>query len=264
MIDGLTIRYGNWRVGKADSICPVYSPTNPQRAVAAPELFHWKRSPALQSMVRAVLCSIALHAGGVALWMGLAPFQEGGGGLLPGPVSVTFRAVPVVSDFALSAGKEILPPNASPLPVNVPMAERVHEAVAGSGEQPAPEGIVREKQGVESIAETAASAGARYYRGTELTQRPRPLAQVSLSYPVSSDPADLARSGSIMLRLLIDDTGKVDQVLVEASDLPDVFQELAIQRFSQTRFSPGRIQEQAVRSQMRLEVTFQAAAMMSN
>ena len=257
MIDGLTLRHKDWLVSGAASFYPTRSLAKPRKAARVSELFCCARFSSSQSLVVAVLCSIVLHGGVLAFCQVMASSPAGGGGLLPGPVSVSLRSLPVVSDSVLSAGKEVSPVAAvyAP-PVDEPAVELTHQAVAGS--ELTDRGSATENVNVESVAEAPASSGMRYYRGSELTQRPRPLAQVDLSDPALSDPADVARSGSIMLRLLIDDTGKVDQVLVEASDLPDIFQELAIRRFSQTRFSPGMIQDQAVRSQMRLEVTFQA------
>jgi hypothetical protein len=60
------------------------------------------------------------------------------------------------------------------------------------------------------------------------------------------------------LTLLINDYGDVDQVIVEpfsmASDLPERLLADLKQRFLEARFTPGRLQNQAVRSQLRIRV----------
>jgi hypothetical protein len=60
------------------------------------------------------------------------------------------------------------------------------------------------------------------------------------------------------LTLLINDYGDVDQVIVEpfsmTSDLPERLLADLKQRFLEVRFSPGRLQNQAVRSQLRIRV----------
>jgi hypothetical protein len=96
----------------------------------------------------------------------------------------------------------------------------------------------------------------RYLKGSELTERPRPLEPVDVKYPESVALQDVDREGGVVLRLLIDETGEVDQALVESSDLPSIFGETAASSFSQIRFSPGRVAAAAVKSQMLVEVSF--------
>ena len=60
------------------------------------------------------------------------------------------------------------------------------------------------------------------------------------------------------LTLLINDYGDVDQVIVEpfsmASDLPERLLADLKQRFLEVRFTPGRLHNQSVRSQLRIRV----------
>jgi len=60
------------------------------------------------------------------------------------------------------------------------------------------------------------------------------------------------------LTLLINEYGDVDQVIIESfvktSDLPEQLLADLKQRFLEARFTPGRLQNQAVRSQLRIRV----------
>ncbi len=104
-------------------------------------------------------------------------------------------------------------------------------------------------------------AGSVYYKPSELTRRPRPAGEVTLSYPVFLPPVDVGRGGGVViLRVLIAETGVVDQVFVEFSDLPEAFQDEAVLRFAHARFLPGEIDDLAVKSQMRVEVILHPAA----
>lgn len=126
------------------------------------------------------------------------------------------------------------------------LAERTHSTQATS-DRALSEGSPVRKLDASSIV--------RYFKGSELTQRPRPIEPVELSYPPTPD-GDW--SGVLVLRLLISETGSVDQVIVETADLPAVFQDEAVMRFTKARFDPGRINGVEVKSQMRVEVTFSA------
>jgi protein TonB len=85
-----------------------------------------------------------------------------------------------------------------------------------------------------------------------LSVGPRPLNDIEPAYP---DAADL-RTGKVVLRLLIGETGHVDDVAVVRATPPGLFDASAIEAFSNARFSPGLAGGIAVKSQITVEVDF--------
>ena len=67
--------------------------------------------------------------------------------------------------------------------------------------------------------------------------------------------ADL-REGVVVLRLLISDTGQVDNVAVVRAEPAGVFEQAAIEAFAKARFSPGLAGGTPVKSQITVEVQF--------
>ena len=78
-----------------------------------------------------------------------------------------------------------------------------------------------------------------------------------------SDPPELlgrTETGTIILTLLIGANGAVDDAVVESSDLPDIFAQVARRDFLGMRFNPGVRNGQAVPSTMRVEMTIGSRA----
>ena len=94
---------------------------------------------------------------------------------------------------------------------------------------------------------------AYYFSATELDRKPYLLQDVNPSYPqrVTHQEAVL-----VQLRLLISASGRVDHAIVESLAVPMAFAEAAIDAFSDARFVPGLREQQAVPSQMRLELRY--------
>ena len=85
-----------------------------------------------------------------------------------------------------------------------------------------------------------------------LNPGPQPLDEIEPDYP---DPIYL-REGTVVLRLLIGDTGHVDNVAVVRSEPPGVFETAALEAFGKARFSPGMLGGLPVKSQITVEVHF--------
>jgi len=98
----------------------------------------------------------------------------------------------------------------------------------------------------------ALAAAPDYAFGARLDPGPRPLADIEPEYP---DPVHL-REGTVVLRLLISDTGHVDNVAVVRSEPRGVFEEAALEAFGKARFSPGLAAGTPVKSQITVEVQF--------
>jgi TonB family protein len=97
--------------------------------------------------------------------------------------------------------------------------------------------------------------GAYYFPPQELSQKPQANAPVPLDYPAD---LPLVAKGHIVLRLLIGETGSVDQVIVEKTNLPKELEETARLAFAKARFNPGLRENRPVNSQLTVEVTFEA------
>ena len=94
---------------------------------------------------------------------------------------------------------------------------------------------------------------AYYFSTTELDRKPHLLQDVNPSYPQSVTHQEAV---VVQLRLLISASGRVDHAIVESLAVPMAFAEAAIDAFSDARFAPGLREQQAVPSQMRLELRY--------
>lgn len=100
--------------------------------------------------------------------------------------------------------------------------------------------------------EGSLAAAPDYALGVRLDPGPRPLEDIEPDYP---DMAAL-REGVVVLRLLISETGHVDDVGVVRAEPRGIFEEAAIEAFSKARFSPGLAAGRPVKSQITVEVQF--------
>jgi len=93
-----------------------------------------------------------------------------------------------------------------------------------------------------------------YFRARELTEKPYILNDVSsnASLNLPGVPAQ-----SAVLRLLINERGDIDRVVVEKSYLPDYAAQLVVDAFSKAKFHPGQIGKIPVNSQLRIEITLE-------
>ncbi len=100
----------------------------------------------------------------------------------------------------------------------------------------------------------------KYYRISELTQKPRILIEPEFSYPEQSNELD--HTGVVRLALLIGDDGSVHSVEVkrDESTLSGTFQDAASRAFSLSRFVPGEIDGAPVGSILQVEIKFEAGS----
>jgi len=92
----------------------------------------------------------------------------------------------------------------------------------------------------------------RYYLGSELDQRAVPLQAIEPEYPAAAG----AREGTLMLRLLINEHGRVDDIIVVRAEPKGVFESPARSAFAGARFSPGVREGAPVKSQLLIEVDY--------
>ncbi len=97
----------------------------------------------------------------------------------------------------------------------------------------------------------------RYFQRTELSRPPvlqtEPVLEVSDALKAAKVPLE-----PVVLRLYIDTNGLVERVEVLGDKSPSVFSEAAVAAFASMRFLPGEIASVAVKSQLLLEVDFDA------
>ena len=138
------------------------------------------------------------------------------------------------------------PRPASPTPAAPPTDAAIREARAS--DEAATRPAVREPK----AADPPLPAAPDYAFGARLDPGPRPIGEIEPEYP---DTIRL-REGVVVLRLLISDTGRVDDVAVVRSEPRGVFEQAAIEAFSKARFSPGLAAGTPVKSQITVEVQF--------
>ena len=175
-------------------------------------------------------------------------------------------AEPTASEGSQPRGADAAPPAAAaltePRPVakaERPPARRVHEAAHGrplaAANEPNPAADPAAKATASattpSNAATALPAAPDYALGIRLDPGPRPLDNIEPDYP---DP--YLREGTVVLRLLISETGHVDDVAVVRSEPRGVFEQAAIDAFGKARFAPGLAAGTPVKSQITVEVRF--------
>ena len=129
---------------------------------------------------------------------------------------------------------------------------RVPAGALASRSEPKPASSTVAPPAQPSASEPALPAAPDYAFGVRLDPGPRPLDEIEPDYP---DVVHL-REGTVVLRLLISDTGHVDDVEVVRSQPRGVFEQAAIDAFAKARFAPGMAAGTPVKSQITVEVQF--------
>ena len=125
------------------------------------------------------------------------------------------------------------------------MADASSERVAGEETRPALDRAV----GIGLLPIPAPT----YYTTDQLTKRPQPTAEAKLDTP---ETWPIIASGTIILKLWINERGDVISVDVEKTDLAEIFSRTAVEAFKQLHFDPGEINGRRVGTMMRIEVTY--------
>jgi hypothetical protein len=90
-----------------------------------------------------------------------------------------------------------------------------------------------------------------YFHSSELTEKPQVLFDISatLAASLSSEVAQ-----STVLRLRINEHGEIDEVIIDASDYSEEEKRSIIAAFEKIKFEPGKINNQPVKSELKIEV----------
>ncbi len=97
-----------------------------------------------------------------------------------------------------------------------------------------------------------------YLPRSALTVGPRPHEAVMIDYPYFDGEADQYLGE---FDVFIDDAGGVVRVTSATPDLPGILANAVREAFQSARFSPGQVNGQAVRSRIRIEVTFEKSGL---
>ena len=89
-----------------------------------------------------------------------------------------------------------------------------------------------------------------------LSTPPTPVEDIEVPFPDSIGGSDFKLS--LQLSLFIDETGQVQRVRVDGPPLAPDLESAARQAFVRARFTPGQVDGRAVRSLIRVEVTFES------
>lgn len=116
----------------------------------------------------------------------------------------------------------------------------------------AAEPALKEQPAAPQRAPRAAPTPPRYFAAHELDRRPQVLSHVEPYFPALA----LAPAGRAVLRLYIDETGRVDTVGVESADRTGAFEASAREAFAAARFLPGIRGGVPVKALLRIEVLF--------
>jgi len=203
-------------------------------------------------LIAAVLVSMILHA---AVLLGL---RAGSAGNMGSAGNQSAQPVVLVAHLA---GE------------NSPGTEsQIAEASPTAALNPAPAGLpLREPAGVSLPAITAPPANAspgrpgagalpldllrvrEYYLASRLHKAPVALEPFRFDYPAEST----VRDGRVVARILINERGGVDDVIIDLAEPPGTFEANTVASLLRARFSPGELHYQPVRSQIAVEVRYQ-------
>lgn len=95
----------------------------------------------------------------------------------------------------------------------------------------------------------------QYYLPSRINKPPLLLGKLEFNYPDGVD----RRDGTVVVKVLINANGSVDDAIVESSDPPGIFDSSAVQVLARAKFSPGELIGQKVPTQLLYEVHYSNA-----
>ncbi len=193
--------------------------------------------------------SLLLH---LALLLGMPVNPTGGA---PDVVSTVYARIEPSAPAAAAADSETpapettrVPADKTPLPANGEAEPKPAETKA----EPKPA----------TASPTASSAGSglplfhdpNYYPARLLDVYPQPLTPIRLHYPATAAAERV--DGRLLMLLLIDEAGVVNEASVVEAEPEGYFEEAARSVFRRARFSPGMQQGRAVKSRVLMQVKY--------
>ncbi len=213
----------------------------------ASRLWRGVRTP----LLRMLMLSLSLHVA-VVMVVRPRPYQVGSD-----VVVVNARLVGQPARLAEIAPEPTsLEPLLEPVPVEPLPAEPV-PAQETQALEPETDVSALPMEGA-GLASVPVLIDAHWYEARQLDVQPKASVPIVPNYPAEAILAN--QPGSVKLMLKIDEFGVVQEVEVEESEPPDIFDESALLAFKQGRFEPARKDGRAVRSQIYVRVTYEPDA----
>ncbi len=94
-----------------------------------------------------------------------------------------------------------------------------------------------------------------YYSAKEVDVHPTALQAIQPLYPEEAASANV--TGSVVLVLLLDESGKVRELSVEEANPPGTFEQSALDAFRSARFTPAQRNGRVVKSRVRIKVSYE-------
>jgi len=188
------------------------------------------------------------------------------------------RAVPaanlsarIIQARLVEAPGPVTPPQVAPTRVAEPeptpdtpapqVAEPVPQPAPAAAAPPAPlppaSAAAPEKSANLPSIEVPLLEDPTYYPAQEVDVHPTALQAIQPAYPAEAASANV--TGSVVLVLLLDESGKVQDISVEETSPPGMFDKSALDAFRNARFTPAQRHGRAVKSRMRIKVTYELA-----
>lgn len=99
-----------------------------------------------------------------------------------------------------------------------------------------------------------APMGEIVFAAADLDQPPRPTVRTPPVYPYRARQRRI--EGTVQVRFLVRRDGTVGDIVIEAADPPDVFEDAVREAVQRWRFEPGRLAGEAVASWVVMPITF--------
>lgn len=90
-----------------------------------------------------------------------------------------------------------------------------------------------------------------YFKSKVLSVKPQVLSDIPMDLGATITSA---MPGSAIFRLQINEQGEVDQVIVDETSFSESEQRVVLEAFQKMKFAPGKIDDKAVKSELRIEV----------
>ena len=222
----------------ADTLLAVQAPTIDTVSTQA-----WMR------LVKAVVLSFLLH---LALLIGIPVNPTGGVPQLVSTITARLEPAapesePVAEILATVPDNTVTPPP--------PIAEKPQSPRDVKAEPKAEPARAKEPASSPSAGfEVPFIRDPTYYPAKQLDVYPQPLAAIRLDYPESAANAKV--DGRLVVLLLIDEFGVVNDASVVESQPEGYFEDAALAVFRAVRFAPAQKQGRAVKSRVMLQVKY--------
>jgi periplasmic protein TonB len=225
------------RMDAADSLFRVQMPAFDPVSTRA-----WMR------LIKAVVLSFLLH---LALLVGI-PVNPTGGVPQLVTTTITARLEPASVESEPVAESVAVVPDPTP----APRADQPPKSTQAKAETK-PEPVRAVEQPASSPAsgiEVPFIRDPTYYPAKQLDVYPQPLNPIQLDYPESAASAKV--DGRLLVLLLIDEFGVVNDASIVESQPQGYFEDAALAVFRAARFSPAQKQGHAVKSRVLLQIKY--------